>query len=159
MIISVAFPHIANQVGWMTAEIGRQPWVVYGLLRTSEGVSPTIHSTQVMISILMFIVIYILLFVLFLFLLDRKIKHGPEDGEEAAIPHVPLYTAGRSFFAFSSASKPRDRAGGGGDCIEFNTIPSPTSSIAGAFTQEENAKNDRPAVYRNPLKTLPGDPP
>jgi D-alanyl-D-alanine carboxypeptidase/D-alanyl-D-alanine-endopeptidase (penicillin-binding protein 4) len=61
----------------------------------------------------------------------------------------PGYTAGRSFFAFSSAHEPRDRTGGGGDCIEFNTIPSPASSIAGAFTREENAKNDRPAVYRS----------
>lgn len=86
MIISVIFPQIANQTGWMTAEIGRQPWVVYGLLRTSQGVSPNIVSSQVVISILMFIVIYILLFLLFMFLLDRKIKHGPEDVE-----HVPLY--------------------------------------------------------------------
>jgi hypothetical protein len=71
-------------------------------------------------------------------------KFGIED-----VPVAPesSYTAGRSFFAFSSAHEPRDRAGGGGDCIEFNTIPSPASSIAGAFTREENAKNDRPAVY------------
>lgn len=91
MVISVLFPHIANQMGWMTAEIGRQPWVVYGLLRTYEGVSPTIQSSQVMLSILMFILIYILLFVLFIFLLDRKIRHGPEDGEEPAIGRETLY--------------------------------------------------------------------
>ncbi len=82
LILSVGFPHIANQTGWMTAEIGRQPWIVYGLLRTYQGVSPTIVSAQVVMSIIMFIVIYILLFALFIFLLDRKIKHGPEDGEE-----------------------------------------------------------------------------
>ncbi|HEY2811198.1 MAG TPA: cytochrome ubiquinol oxidase subunit I [Rhabdochlamydiaceae bacterium] len=78
LIISVIFPQIANQAGWMTAEIGRQPWIVYGLLRTAEGASPVVNATQVATSILMFIVIYALLFVLFLFLLDRKIKHGPE---------------------------------------------------------------------------------
>jgi pre-rRNA-processing protein TSR3 len=63
------------------------------------------------------------------------------------------YTAGRSFFAFSSAHEPRDRAGGGGDSIKLNTIPSPASSIPGAFTREENAKNDRPAVC--PREELP----
>lgn len=78
MIISVAFPHIGQQCGWVTAEVGRQPWIVYKLLRTSEGVSTVIRSGQVFGSITMFLVIYILLFVLFLFLLDRKIKHGPE---------------------------------------------------------------------------------
>ena len=78
LVISVIFPQIANQTGWMTAEIGRQPWVVYGLLRTAEAASPNINSMQVSMSILMFLVIYILLFILFLFLLDRKIKHGPE---------------------------------------------------------------------------------
>ncbi len=81
-IVSVGFPQIANQTGWMTAEIGRQPWIVYGLLKTYQGVSPTIVSSQVVMSILMFIVIYFLLFALFIFLLDRKIKHGPEVGEE-----------------------------------------------------------------------------
>lgn len=78
LIVSVIFPQIANQTGWMTAEIGRQPWVVYGLLRTANAASPNINATQVSASILMFLVIYALLFILFIFLLDRKIKHGPE---------------------------------------------------------------------------------
>lgn len=82
LIISVVFPQIANQVGWMTAEIGRQPWIVYGLLRTPQGVSQSINAPQVLGSIIMFIVIYVLLFALFLFLLDRKIKQGPEDEYE-----------------------------------------------------------------------------
>lgn len=81
LIISVIFPQVANQTGWMTAEIGRQPWVVYGILKTTHGVSQTINATQVGMSIAMFILIYILLFLLFLFLLDRKIKHGPEEAE------------------------------------------------------------------------------
>ena len=90
LILSVVFPHIGNQVGWMTAEIGRQPWIVYGLLRTYEGVSPTIVSSQVVMSIIMFIVIYILLFLLFMFLLDRKIKHGPVDEDESTVYSNPL---------------------------------------------------------------------
>lgn len=82
LVFSVIFPQIANQTGWMTAEIGRQPWIVYGLLKTTQGVSPTIVSSQVFMSIIMFIVIYILLFALFMFLLNHKIQHGPEEGEE-----------------------------------------------------------------------------
>lgn len=80
LVASVLFPQIANQAGWFTAEMGRQPWLVYKLLRTTQGVSPAIQSGQVVGSILMFIVIYILLLVLFLYLLDHKIKHGPEEG-------------------------------------------------------------------------------
>jgi cytochrome d ubiquinol oxidase subunit I len=79
MIFSVGFPHIAQQAGWMSTEMGRQPWIVWHQLRTADGVSTSIHSGQVMASIIMFIVIYITLFALFLFLLDRKIKHGPES--------------------------------------------------------------------------------
>jgi cytochrome d ubiquinol oxidase subunit I len=81
LIISVLFPQIANQVGWMTAEIGRQPWVVWKLMRTVHGVSPSVSAHQVMMSITMFIIIYSLLLFLFLFLLDRKIKHGPKTDE------------------------------------------------------------------------------
>jgi len=79
MILSVVLPHIGQQCGWIGTEIGRQPWIVYKILRTSDGVSTTITAPQVLGSIIMFIVIYLLLFSLFLFLLDRKIKHGPEE--------------------------------------------------------------------------------
>jgi cytochrome d ubiquinol oxidase subunit I len=81
MVFSVVLPHIAQQSGWIAAEIGRQPWIVWKVLRTANGVSASINKTQVVGSITMFVSIYILLFVLFLFLLDRKIKHGPEDSE------------------------------------------------------------------------------
>ncbi len=83
LVGSVVFPQIANQTGWMTAEIGRQPWIVYGVLRTHEGVSKIVQPGQVIGSIVMFIVIYVLLFALFIFLLDRKIKEGPEGDLEA----------------------------------------------------------------------------
>lgn len=79
MVFSVIFPHIAQQCGWIAAEVGRQPWIVWKVLRTSEGVSTAIASSQVFGSITMFVCIYTLLFALFLFLLDRKIKHGPEE--------------------------------------------------------------------------------
>ena len=81
LILSVFFPFVANQVGWFTAEVGRQPWIVYGLLRTSQGVSKSIVAGQVIGSITMFVCIYILLFSLFCFLLNRKVQHGPEEIE------------------------------------------------------------------------------
>lgn len=77
LVASVIFPQIANQTGWFTAEAGRQPWVVYKLLKTADGVSTNIQTHQVLGSIFMFIVIYFLLFFLFMYLLDRKIKEGP----------------------------------------------------------------------------------
>jgi cytochrome d ubiquinol oxidase subunit I len=84
LVISVLLPQIANQLGWFTAEVGRQPWIVYGLLRTSDGLSKSVASGQIVFSLILFTLIYILLFVLFIFLLDRKIKFGPEAVEEIA---------------------------------------------------------------------------
>lgn len=82
LVFGVLGPQIANQVGWFTAEVGRQPWIVYNLLRTSEGLSEAVTANMVLSSLIMFTLIYLLLFFLFVFLLDRKIKHGPEDMKE-----------------------------------------------------------------------------
>lgn len=79
LVISVFLPHLANQLGWISAEIGRQPWIVYGLLRTKDALSKSVSSGEVLFSLILFLLIYVLLFVLFLYLLDRKIKHGPDD--------------------------------------------------------------------------------
>lgn len=76
---AVLLPQIANQVGWFAAEMGRQPWVVYGLLRTSDALSKAIKAEQVLASLIMFTLVYVTLFALFLYLLNRKIKHGPES--------------------------------------------------------------------------------
>lgn len=78
-VFAVLGPQIANQVGWFAAEIGRQPWIVYNLLRTSDALSQAVSSGQIIFSLILFIVIYSLLFVLFIYLLNEKIKHGPED--------------------------------------------------------------------------------
>jgi cytochrome d ubiquinol oxidase subunit I len=83
---SVLLPQIANQVGWYSAEIGRQPWVVYGLLRTSDALSQSLKTEQVWFSLIMFTLVYALLFVLFLYLLNKKIKHGPVDTHSETIP-------------------------------------------------------------------------
>ncbi|RYZ26799.1 MAG: cytochrome ubiquinol oxidase subunit I, partial [Sphingobacteriales bacterium] len=76
---SVLLPQIGNQVGWFTAEMGRQPWVVYGLLRTSDGLSKNVKAEQVMFSLILFTLVYTTLLILFLYLLNKKIKHGPVD--------------------------------------------------------------------------------
>lgn len=82
LVLSVLLPQAANQLGWFSAEVGRQPWIVYNLLKTSDGLSAVVSAEQIVFSIVMFSVIYLLLFVLFIFLLDRKIKHGPEGSDE-----------------------------------------------------------------------------
>ena len=76
---AVLLPQIANQAGWFAAEMGRQPWVVYGLLRTSDALSQTVKAEQVLFSLILFLLVYATLFVLFLYLLHKKIKHGPGD--------------------------------------------------------------------------------
>lgn len=81
LVLSVLGPQIANQTGWISAEMGRQPWIVYGLMKTSDGVSKSLTQHNLIFSLVLFTLIYLLLFVLFLFLLDQKIKHGPEDQE------------------------------------------------------------------------------
>jgi len=77
LVFAVLLPQISNQAGWFTAEIGRQPWIVYGLLRTSDGLSEAVDAGQVLFSLVLFGLIYLWLFVLFVFLLDRKIRQGP----------------------------------------------------------------------------------
>ncbi len=80
---SVILPQVANQCGWFAAEMGRQPWVVYGLLRTSDAFSKTVTANQVLFSLIMFFVVYSLLFVLFIYLLNKKIKAGYEHIDPA----------------------------------------------------------------------------
>lgn len=82
LVISVIWPYIANQTGWYTAEFGRQPWIVYHVLRTTQGASKAISASQVLGSLIMFFCIYSLLFSLFIFLLNRKIQHGPEETKD-----------------------------------------------------------------------------
>jgi cytochrome bd-type quinol oxidase subunit 1 len=94
LVFSVLGPQVANQAGWFTAEIGRQPWIVYGYLRTSEGLSKTVEANQVLTSLIMFGLIYALLFAVFIFLLDQKIRKGPSGEGEADLPGRPGGAAG-----------------------------------------------------------------
>lgn len=83
---SVLLPQLGNQVGWFSAEMGRQPWVVYGLLRTSDALSKSVKSNQVMFSLILFTFIYTVLFALFIYLLNKKIQHGFEEIDLEDIP-------------------------------------------------------------------------
>ncbi len=78
---SVLLPQIANQVGWYSAEVGRQPWVVYGLLRTSDALSKSVKADQVLFSLILFTLVYLILLSLFLYMMNKKIQHGFEEKE------------------------------------------------------------------------------
>jgi len=81
LVVAVLGPQIANQAGWFAAEVGRQPWIVYNLLRTSEGLSKVVTANAVLSSLIMFTFIYTLLFAVFVYLLNHKIQHGPDEAD------------------------------------------------------------------------------
>jgi cytochrome d ubiquinol oxidase subunit I len=76
---SIPLPLITNELGWITTEVGRQPWIVYHLLKTKDAVSITVPAEQILFSIIMFVIIYSLLFTAWIFLLRREINKGPEE--------------------------------------------------------------------------------
>lgn len=84
LMLSVPLPYIANTAGWMTAELGRQPWLIYGLMRTANGASPRVAAGNAWFTLLGFFGMYALLSVLWLFLVYREIEKGPEP--EAHVP-------------------------------------------------------------------------
>ncbi len=77
LMLSAPFPYIANTAGWLTAELGRQPWLVYGLMRTENGYSKFVSAGNGMFTLLGFMGIYMVLGILGLFLIRREIEHGP----------------------------------------------------------------------------------
>lgn len=83
IMFMIPFPYIANTAGWYTSELGRQPWLVYNLMRMVDGVSPTVSSGNTLFTLLGFVGLYILLGLLFLMLVLKIIRKGPE-------PHIAL---------------------------------------------------------------------
>jgi cytochrome d ubiquinol oxidase subunit I len=79
LMLSLPFPYIANTAGWMTAELGRQPWLVYGLMRTADGYSKTVSAGNGTFTLLGFLGMYTVLGILFLFLVRREIEIGPSE--------------------------------------------------------------------------------
>ena len=88
---SVVLPQIVNEVGWFSAEVGRQPWVVYNLLRTSDALSENVRAEQVVFSLILFTMVYLILFSLFIYLLNKKIQTGLDLAEpKKEFPQKPL---------------------------------------------------------------------
>ena len=92
-VVAVLGPYAANEAGWIAAEVGRQPWIVYpsvqdGVemmgLRTADGLSESVRAGHVLWSLIMFGLIYFLLFCVWVFVMNEKIKHGPESPQERA---------------------------------------------------------------------------
>jgi cytochrome d ubiquinol oxidase subunit I len=79
LVFAVFLPQLSNQMGWYSAEMGRQPWVVYGHLRTADAISESVTASHVVFSLGFFTLIYAILLVLFLYLLNKKIQAGPYD--------------------------------------------------------------------------------
>jgi len=92
IMLCLPFPYIANTAGWMTAEVGRQPWLVYGLMRTTVGYSNNVSAGNGLFTLLGFMGLYTVLAVFFLFLVQREIEHGP--GLQPTSEAVPLTVAG-----------------------------------------------------------------
>ena len=91
-LLSIPLPVIANELGWIAAEVGRQPWIVYELMRTDEAFSTVVPAGQILTSIILFSVVYALLFCLWIFLLRRKLRAGPE-------PQTPSEPTGQEALA------------------------------------------------------------
>jgi cytochrome d ubiquinol oxidase subunit I len=107
LMLAAPFPFIANTTGWMTAELGRQPWLVYGILRTQDGYSATVSSGNTIFSLLGFMGLYLVLGILFVLLALREIGHGPQaepapgggdgrshsGGGSGGVPHAEIPSA------------------------------------------------------------------
>lgn len=87
LMLSVLLPQIGNQAGWIACEMGRYPWIVYKMMRISEGLSPNVTAANVWYSLILFTVLYFMLFVLFIYLLNHKIQHGPTDVDQETPYH------------------------------------------------------------------------
>jgi cytochrome bd ubiquinol oxidase subunit I len=81
LLLAMPFPYIATTAGWMTAELGRQPWLVYGLLRTIAGASPNVSSGNALFTLLGFCGLYLVLGLLFVFLVGKIVVEGPGPAE------------------------------------------------------------------------------
>ena len=92
LMLAVPFPYVANTAGWMTAEVGRQPWLIYGLMRTADGSSKLVSAGNGWFSLLGFLGIYAVLSILFLFLVYGEIAAGPEE-DTASVSVAPSAVA------------------------------------------------------------------
>lgn len=122
----------ANELGWVTAEVGRQPWIVYHLLRTSDGLSRSVAANHVLASIIMFSVIYSMLFFLWLYVLHQKILHGPEPA-----PGVPVADSKVNLIAAAS-----ERSDPSGASMTLAKHPSTSAKTEASENVQEKADDD-----------------
>jgi cytochrome d ubiquinol oxidase subunit I len=94
LMLAFPFPFIANTAGWMTTELGRQPWLVYGLFRTNQGFSAVVSSGDVLFTLIGMAGLYFVLGLLYLYLVGREIAHGPDEGEPASPYGEPVEATG-----------------------------------------------------------------
>ncbi|MFZ0635242.1 MAG: cytochrome ubiquinol oxidase subunit I [Candidatus Acidiferrales bacterium] len=95
LMLSLPFPFIANTAGWITAEVGRQPWLIYGLMRTRDGVSQQVSAGNAWFTLIGFLGLYTILAILFLFLVYREIEEGPEGHSAGVAANAPLPAAAK----------------------------------------------------------------
>jgi len=88
LLLSFPLPYVANTAGWMTAEIGRQPWLIYGLMRTQQGFSTTVSASNTLFTLLGFMGLYSLLSILFIVLIYREIDLGPSPANPVPEPYA-----------------------------------------------------------------------
>jgi cytochrome bd ubiquinol oxidase subunit I len=93
VLLVIPLPYIAIQFGWLVTEIGRQPWLVYGLMKTSAGVSASLRSSQVVVSLIGFTLVYGLLAIVDIYLLVKYSKRGPDDGLPGILKSTPAKEA------------------------------------------------------------------
>ena len=108
-VFLVLAAYVANETGWMSAEIGRQPWIVYGLLRTKDAVSPILKEDEVWASIIMFSTTYTFLFAVWVYVINNKIQHGPEG--------IAAYVKAREFKASVDDARSNKGAERGADSL------------------------------------------
>ncbi len=89
LMLTMPFPYIANEAGWVTTEVGRQPWIIYGIMKTAQGSSPTVVSGEVVFTLIGFAGMYFMLGVLFLYLTLREIAIGPSRRDTLDATEAP----------------------------------------------------------------------
>lgn len=88
LMLMLPFPYIATTAGWITAEVGRQPWLIYGVMRTAAGDSDRVSAGNGLFTLIGFMGMYLALGVLFLFMVHREIEHGPSAPADIHVPHI-----------------------------------------------------------------------
>jgi cytochrome d ubiquinol oxidase subunit I len=96
LMLAMPFPYIATTAGWMTAELGRQPWLVYGLMRTADGTSPRVSAGNTLFTLIGFSGLYLVIGIVFLYLVGRDIAHGPGRRHPTAVPAASTDLAGEA---------------------------------------------------------------